>query len=223
MKTMCPPGYHDNGFVATHALGHMMYGSTLLVPLVYWICNIEHFACSKSATYSKVPLFKKLVLHCSFYLITALCCPIERIQYADVRTSFINLQVLFREKDGQEESLLRKVKVISRCFLLVFKIFQKIFPSFLCLYEYLKVKAKSAGCATKASVALMDILFFFGSNSKTQRGWKKNLPAFDQKKTATLKCKQCDFLIIFFNLWVPRLIPRSYFSISRLKLISRLK
>ena len=25
MKTMCPPGYHYNGFVATHALGHMMY------------------------------------------------------------------------------------------------------------------------------------------------------------------------------------------------------
>ena len=23
-KTMCPPGYHHNGFVATHALGHMM-------------------------------------------------------------------------------------------------------------------------------------------------------------------------------------------------------
>ena len=27
MKTMCPPGYHHNGFVATHALGHMMYGT----------------------------------------------------------------------------------------------------------------------------------------------------------------------------------------------------
>ena len=26
MKTMCPLGYHHNGFVATHALGHMMYG-----------------------------------------------------------------------------------------------------------------------------------------------------------------------------------------------------
>ena len=26
MKTMCPPGYHHNGFVATHAIGHMMYG-----------------------------------------------------------------------------------------------------------------------------------------------------------------------------------------------------
>ena len=31
MKTMCPPGYHHNGFVATHALGHMMYGYRLLV------------------------------------------------------------------------------------------------------------------------------------------------------------------------------------------------
>ena len=26
MKTMCPPVYHYNGFVATHAPGHMMYG-----------------------------------------------------------------------------------------------------------------------------------------------------------------------------------------------------
>ena len=25
MKTMCPPGYHHNGFVATHALGHMSH------------------------------------------------------------------------------------------------------------------------------------------------------------------------------------------------------
>ena len=26
MKAMCPPGHHRNGFVATHALGHMMNG-----------------------------------------------------------------------------------------------------------------------------------------------------------------------------------------------------
>ena len=26
MKTMCPSGYHHNGFVATLALGHIMYG-----------------------------------------------------------------------------------------------------------------------------------------------------------------------------------------------------
>ena len=25
MKTMCPPSYHHNRFMATHALGHMMY------------------------------------------------------------------------------------------------------------------------------------------------------------------------------------------------------
>ena len=28
MKTMCPHGYDHNGFVATHAPGHMMYGSS---------------------------------------------------------------------------------------------------------------------------------------------------------------------------------------------------
>ena len=25
MKTMCPPGYHHNGFVTTHGLGHKMW------------------------------------------------------------------------------------------------------------------------------------------------------------------------------------------------------
>ena len=25
IKTICTPGYHHNGFVATHALGHTMY------------------------------------------------------------------------------------------------------------------------------------------------------------------------------------------------------
>ena len=33
MKTMRLPGYHHNGFVTTYALGHMMYGYTLLVPM----------------------------------------------------------------------------------------------------------------------------------------------------------------------------------------------
>ena len=27
MKTICPSGYHHNGFVATHPFGHMMYGA----------------------------------------------------------------------------------------------------------------------------------------------------------------------------------------------------
>ena len=33
MKTMCPPAYHHNDFAATHSVGHMMYGYTLLVPV----------------------------------------------------------------------------------------------------------------------------------------------------------------------------------------------
>ena len=28
VKTMCPPGYRHSGFVATHAIGHMMYDSS---------------------------------------------------------------------------------------------------------------------------------------------------------------------------------------------------
>ena len=39
MKTRCPPGYHHNGLVATHALGHMMYGYTLLVPMNQRVIN----------------------------------------------------------------------------------------------------------------------------------------------------------------------------------------
>ena len=45
MKTMCPPGYHHNGFVATHALGHMMYRTSCAqvheLPQSYCGCNRE--------------------------------------------------------------------------------------------------------------------------------------------------------------------------------------
>ena len=33
MKTMCPPGYQQNGIVTTQAVGHMTCGDTLLVPM----------------------------------------------------------------------------------------------------------------------------------------------------------------------------------------------
>ena len=39
MKTMCPPGYHHNGFVATHALGHMMYGCAQVHELAQSHCG----------------------------------------------------------------------------------------------------------------------------------------------------------------------------------------
>ena len=39
MKTMCPPSYHHNSLAATRALGHMMYGYTLLVPVNQRVLN----------------------------------------------------------------------------------------------------------------------------------------------------------------------------------------
>ena len=39
MKTMHPPDYHHNGFVVTRALGHMMYGYILLVPMNQRVLN----------------------------------------------------------------------------------------------------------------------------------------------------------------------------------------
>ena len=39
MKTVCPPSYHHIGSVATHPLGHMMYGYTLLVPMNQRVLN----------------------------------------------------------------------------------------------------------------------------------------------------------------------------------------
>ena len=39
MKTMCPPSYHHNGFVATHAVGRMMNSYTLLVPINQRVLN----------------------------------------------------------------------------------------------------------------------------------------------------------------------------------------
>ena len=43
MKTMCPPAYHYNGFVATHALGHMMYCCTVVWLYIYIYIYILSF------------------------------------------------------------------------------------------------------------------------------------------------------------------------------------
>ena len=75
MKTMCPPGYHHNGFVATHALRHMMYGSTLLVPMNQRVLNkqsnyahlasvrFEHSVCRGSLMTTNITLLALLVEH----------------------------------------------------------------------------------------------------------------------------------------------------------------
>ena len=68
MKTMCPPGYHHNGFVATHVLGHMMYDYTLLVPMnqhIYYAhlasVRFEHSVCRGSLMTTYITLLALLV------------------------------------------------------------------------------------------------------------------------------------------------------------------
>ena len=72
MKTMCPPSYHHNSFVATHALGQMMYGYTLLVP------KTKESSKKSSATKgcSTTHLYYTLCLACSALfgsLVPAMC------------------------------------------------------------------------------------------------------------------------------------------------------
>ena len=45
MKTMCPPGYHHNGFVATHALGHMVF---YIAPILLGSVRFELSVCCGS-------------------------------------------------------------------------------------------------------------------------------------------------------------------------------
>ena len=45
-ETMCP--YHHNGFAATHALGNMMFGYTLLVPMNQRALNKQSKECNIS-------------------------------------------------------------------------------------------------------------------------------------------------------------------------------
>ena len=45
MKTMCPSVYHPNGFVVTHALGHIMYGLYILLTYVYQLPPLRFNSC----------------------------------------------------------------------------------------------------------------------------------------------------------------------------------
>ena len=59
---MCPRSYYHSGFVATHALGHMIYGYTLLVPMDQRVFN-------------KLSKEHKAISHCgdSFTAVTIYC------------------------------------------------------------------------------------------------------------------------------------------------------
>ena len=69
MKTMCPPGYHHNGFVATHALGHMMYGDVhdvhdvhIYIYIYIYITSLLHPFLFLSAPYCLLCCVKYLII-----------------------------------------------------------------------------------------------------------------------------------------------------------------
>ena len=39
---MCPPGYYHSGFVATHTLGHMIYGYYIITSCLYLHKNNDY-------------------------------------------------------------------------------------------------------------------------------------------------------------------------------------
>ena len=51
MKAMCPPSYHHNSFVATHALGHMMYGCIYVYIYIYIYKLYNIYKCINKCIY----------------------------------------------------------------------------------------------------------------------------------------------------------------------------
>ena len=54
MKTMCPPGYHHNGSVATHALGNMIYGFTSCAQVHYTLLYVNDCDLLECSTYTEI-------------------------------------------------------------------------------------------------------------------------------------------------------------------------
>ena len=79
MKTMCSSGYQHNGFMVTHALGHIMHSYTLLVPMNQRVLSklskdhniasgrIEHYVCRGSLITTYIMLLTLLVEHSLVY------------------------------------------------------------------------------------------------------------------------------------------------------------
>ena len=61
MKTMCPPGYHHNGFVATHALRHIYYAH---LPSV----RFEHSVCRGSLMTTYIYIYIYIYIYTYIYI-----------------------------------------------------------------------------------------------------------------------------------------------------------
>ena len=70
MKTICPPSYHRNGFVATHALGYMIYihpscFCEILALCVLWITSENLY---KYIPYINIYTHKQTHTHIYIYI-----------------------------------------------------------------------------------------------------------------------------------------------------------
>ena len=72
LKSMCPLGYHHNGFATTHALGHMMYGYTLLVPMNQRVLNKHNISGHKWSTIHRIWWAYE---HNIYVIIKTMCTP----------------------------------------------------------------------------------------------------------------------------------------------------
>ena len=86
---MCPLGYHHNGFLATHALGQMMYSYTLLLPI------------NQECSTSKARIVIYVVTSEHIILVIAHLASIgseQSVCYGSLMTTYITLLALLVEK-----------------------------------------------------------------------------------------------------------------------------
>ena len=101
MKTMCPPGYHHNGFVTTHALGHMMYGWTAHLASA----RSEHSVCRGSLMTTYIYIYLTSIYTIILYILNILYiyyilnfpCIVYRITYlySEIATEKCSFKYVF--------------------------------------------------------------------------------------------------------------------------------
>ena len=71
MKIMCSPSYHHNGPVATHALGHMMYG--LITGRAHCFHDCIYIYIYKKCMYVYINIYTCIHIYIYIYLYMYIC------------------------------------------------------------------------------------------------------------------------------------------------------
>ena len=78
MKTMCPPGYHRNGFVATHALRHIVFMIAYIY--IYNIFNIYIYIIYY-IIYIYIYMYKYIYIYIYMYIFTSYSHPCTKKKF----------------------------------------------------------------------------------------------------------------------------------------------